>query len=43
MSAKPKWTAGKCCHESCHWTMVTPIGAGQFLCWMHYILLGLPL
>lgn len=40
---KPKWTAGKCCHENCHWTMVTPCGAGQFLCWMHYILLGLPL
>lgn len=40
---KPAWTAGKCCREGCPFTMVAPIGAGMYLCWAHYIAMGLPL
>ena len=36
-----KWIAGTCCQQPCPMTLVTPIGGGQFVCWLHWLVLGL--
>jgi len=37
------WRVGSCCERSCPMTMVTSIGGGLTLCWMHYLLWRLPI
>jgi hypothetical protein len=33
----------KCCMPDCGMTLCTPAGQGSFVCWLHAILLGMPL
>lgn len=37
---KPGWTAGTCSHRGCTMTLVMYIGGGQWLCWLHAVVLG---
>jgi hypothetical protein len=38
---KPSWSAGKCRHLDCPITLVTYIGGGQHVCWLHALKLRL--
>lgn len=38
---KSRWMAGRCIVKDCPMTMVLYVGAGQHLCWLHALKMGL--